>query len=219
MERDKLAARAAFSKLTLPEKIAHFWYYYKWHFFGTLFVLFLLTLFIHERATQVNSDLTILNVTHPQSFVEREAVRSAEEYLAEYVDDTTGNGRAVVSIQTSSFIIPDIDDDDTMNEVNIMSMQGLQLQLAEASATMFIVDDVFLEFFKQNYERIIEQYAPITNSRVLEMLQINDEFPLYAIVRIIYPREREGRGAEQRLAEHSNVRDVFELLTEYSHGN
>jgi len=204
MDKDRALARQKYAELKKGAKAAYLWEYYKWQFLGTLAVLIAIILTVHNCVTRIHPDLTVLYLAEPQHFVTDENIDYLGEWLAELIEDANNDGRQVVTILPSVFD----PQPEQIDEMTIALTQRLHLQLVSGEAKLFIVDETFLEML-QGFE-IVELYAPITNPpRYIE------DIPLYAVVRLVYERDMQGRHAERTMVEHANARTIFRLLTEY----
>jgi len=198
IQKDKIAAREAYLKLTKPQKIGHLWHYYKWHVIVTLFVVIAASTFIHGVVTRVHPDLTILYLTRQPA--SREHIAALEEHFALHIEDVNNDGRNVVSIIPISF------DLNVPNPDNMIMLQRLQSQLASGDMKLFVADNMFLE--RLEFEGVVEQAELITNRKYIE------QSDLYVVTSVVYPRNMRGRHAERHEREHENAERIFRLLTE-----
>ncbi|MCL2837577.1 MAG: hypothetical protein FWE04_00695 [Oscillospiraceae bacterium] len=198
IQKDKVAAREAYKKLTKPEKIGHLWYYYKWHVIVTLFVVIAASTFIYGVVTRVHPDLTILYLTRQPA--PRDHIAALEEHFALHIEDANNDGRLRVSIMPISF------DLNQPNPDNMIMLQRLQTQLVSGDAKLFIADDMFLD--RLEFEGVVAKSALITNREYIEQLD------LFVVTSVVYARNTRGRHVERHEREHENAERIFKLLTE-----
>jgi len=220
MEKDKIAARKAYAKLTKKQKISHFWEYYRWHAIITIGVILMAGSFIYSCATRVHPDLTIFYLSHPRNFVEIENIHGLSEHFSEFIEDANNDGRTIASIQESIFTPPDADNPATMTEMTMAIVQRLDAQIVAGDAMLFIGDETLFEWFYWRYggldddAGLITAFAPIINREFFEILQIDENVLFLVGIRDLRSNEMRGRNAEQKAIEHANAVAIFELLTE-----
>jgi len=207
MDKDRVAAREAVAQMTKSEKLSHFWGYYKWYVAGAIFALLLATMLACDIIGGTEPDLTILYVS--ETAVPSENLRELEAYFAEILTNANNGEPATVSI-----IQIVVDPNNITTDRDVAAIQSFQVQFVSGAAKLFIASPTFLERMQQfdgGYS-VIEYYAPLANPRVAELMWANEERPLFAAVRIVYPREREGRNSEQTLQRHQNARMIYEVI-------
>lgn len=82
--------------MTRKQKLAHFWYYYKWHVLGFSIVFLLLFFFIRDIVTRVEPDYTISILSYES--VAPDLFEPLGEALSAVADDVNQDGKTIVQI-------------------------------------------------------------------------------------------------------------------------
>lgn len=96
MDRESQHARELLSKLDRKKKLEYFWGYYKIHVFVSIIILLFVALTVHDCATRVNPDMTIMYVGVE---LQEDALTQLGIDLSAYIADVNGDGKAIVSVQ------------------------------------------------------------------------------------------------------------------------
>lgn len=96
-ERIKLEKYGTVPKRFTKKWWEYFWDYYKWHTIATAFALFLIAITVHQYATQIHYDATIM-VFGGQG-LDKELIKTVETDLEQIVDDCNADGEKHVMVQ------------------------------------------------------------------------------------------------------------------------
>jgi len=202
MEKDKVAAKAAFDALPTSKKIGHIWEYYRLQIILGIAVTLAAFSLIYGCVTRVHPDLTVILLT--RAHIADETADALEEWIAPHIQDANGDGRTAVNVMPISFdlLVP--------NETVIPLLAQLDGQLTAGDVKLIIADELFAEWFNARNGNLIERYAEVINNPPM----IEGLAPLFVIERIEYERHMSGRRGERKEIEHANARTIFHLLAE-----
>ena len=121
-------------------KLAHFWYYYKWHTLGVIFAAVVLAVGITQCASRPKPDVTV--VLYMDEVVSDNRVKALEEALQEYAQDTNGNGR--VEVQVTNLSYPS---SGGTRQAALNSASLLLAQMTQSDSILYICDEHGYDFF------------------------------------------------------------------------
>lgn len=120
---------------TFTEKIANFWYHYK---FAAIFIVLsaaVLAVLITQCATRTKYDLTA--VIYSNEFVDENYNTAIGNYLAKYINDINGDGKVNIQVVNCTY-----EASKTASQYEMTVSQKFQTMLvAEDSAMIFITND------------------------------------------------------------------------------
>ena len=126
---------------TFKEKVANYWFQYKWHTIGAVASVSLAIYLIISILTAPNYDLTV--VYYSYSPIVETHTDAMKEFFEGYVEDINGDGEIQVNIVNCSF-----NKNSTDVQFRNTQIQKLQAMLSgEESAMLFITDEESLEYF------------------------------------------------------------------------
>lgn len=144
------------------EKLANFWYYYKWHVIIGAFVAIVLAFGLAQCATKENPDYTV--ITAFDKYVPTEVTEAIEAELERYAVDRNGDGKTVVHIYDVSTAYD--------REAQIAQSTKLMSEMQRGEAMLLIVDDVY--FDKLNGLDVFEQNTDLFPDREGKALNLLD---------------------------------------------
>lgn len=124
------------------KKIDNFWYYYKFHVLGGIFVLFCIGLFVRDMKNQVDYDYNIAFVGNYT--VAKEDSENLQKWFEENGEDLNGDGSVHVQMLDYSLA------DDMNPQMYAASQTKFTVDIQESSSMIFILS-------RENYERFKEQ--------------------------------------------------------------
>lgn len=132
--------REALKNGTPKQRLAYFWYYYKWHVIISIAAVVLVISFIYEIATQKDSAFYGVFVN---AWAQEE---KAPEYLQGFADQQgIDTEKYDVSIDSSLYIKKD-----SMDQSTVTSTQKLMVYIAASEIDVIASDDVTFEHYANN---------------------------------------------------------------------
>lgn len=133
--QNETSASQANVKYTFKQRVANFWYYYKWHTIIGLFIAAVLAFGCVQCATKENPDYTVImafDKTMPSGITD-----AIETHLEQYAEDINGDGKTVVHVYDVS----------SSHDKDIQEAQSTKLvaEMQRGEAMLFIVDDVYFD--------------------------------------------------------------------------
>ncbi len=135
----------------------NYWYHYKWHTLGGLFVIFLISITIFDMTSNVKSDIDIALVS--PKYLDVQTLNSMEEELEKISGDYNGDGEVNVSVFHYQLDYSENADPNTL----MASTTKLYGDMASKSNMIFIIDDinyyrgVFIGLIKDSNGNFIEE--------------------------------------------------------------
>lgn len=119
---------------TPAEKVANYWYHFKWHTIGALMLIAVLSVLIVQCASRQNYDFITVVYTHTP--IESGRMEKIEEYLEQFSEDIDGDGKVSIEVVNCSFA--DTQSNSTTNQAAVAKVQSMIA--AEPKAVLYIVD-------------------------------------------------------------------------------
>lgn len=202
MDKQALEAKAQMKNLSKHDKWTNFWYYYKVHVLAAVLVVALVAFTAVECAKNVKYDLQIAYFSTVP--IDVDGVEKMTEKLKTAADDTNYNG------STDVYIASCYANMEQATEQTQAVIVKFQAELAAGETMGYIVDEAFLEMFKNGYSESMEYVEEITNSPVVtECLKIPEGKKLYWVTKPVYDREKD---KPERVAAHENAVKVLEYI-------
>ncbi len=133
---------------TPKEKMQNFWFHYKWHTIGSVFLVVVLTILTVQMVTRTKYDMEIVMFSYsPMVDVYSESIG---DYFEEYATDLNGDGEVNIQVINCSF-------DNNGNNVQYRNTVLTKLQsiiAADQSALLYITDEESYEFFDKFSEDV-----------------------------------------------------------------
>jgi hypothetical protein len=126
---------------TFKKKWENYWYYYKWHTFGAIFILVVMAVTITQCATTVKPDATIMFISKTTP-ISSDVTASIESDLAKYITDFNKDGKKKVELMNLDFSVTD----PTMIQATQAKFMG---ELQTADSFLFLVDDAAYTAYSQ----------------------------------------------------------------------
>ena len=120
---------------SFKEKLANYWYYYKWHTIIGAFILFVLAFGFAQCATKESPDYTV--ITAFDKYVPSEITDAIEGELEKYGEDINGDGKTIVHIYDVST--------STDRDTQIAQSTKLMSEMQRGEVMLLIVDDVYFD--------------------------------------------------------------------------
>lgn len=128
---------------TFKEKVANYWFQYKWHTIGAVASVALVIYLLVSILTAPNYDLTV--VYYSYSPIVETHTDAMKEFFEGYVEDVNGDGEIQVNIVNCSF-----NKNSTDVQFRNTQIQKLQAMLSgEESAMLFITDEESIKYFDE----------------------------------------------------------------------
>lgn len=131
-----------FKGMTFGQLLGHFWFYYKWHTFAVIFAILTLSVCITQCANEIEADSTI-GLYMDRQFTGSE-IAILEDVLAEYCEDTNGDGQKIIKIYDFSYLETQKDKLKQLNKEKIMA------ELTGGTCVMYITDSYQSKFFDEH---------------------------------------------------------------------
>lgn len=123
------------------EKFQNFWHYSKWYVIFTVGIIVLVAVMVAQCVSKPNYDLKVVYFTYKPALDDQTALIA--DYLDDYVEDVTGNGKVELQIINCSI------SNENSNVMNRnATLQKLQsVIVAEESAMLYITDNESVKYF------------------------------------------------------------------------
>ncbi len=131
--------REALKNGTPKEKLAYFWYYYKWHVIGTIIAIIAVASLIHNYVTQKDIALYTVVLNSADQYTSKEYAQKVAEHLA--IDTQEYE----VFFDTSMYI-----DFTKMDEVTTASTQKMMVYIAACELDCIVTDTASLQHYSYN---------------------------------------------------------------------
>lgn len=177
MDKQAREAKEMVKNMTIKEKFAHFWNYYKIHTIVTLVVLGLIGVTVYQFVTTEEYDLEI--EFYGTRMVSEEQAAALEDYLKDYVDDMDGDGEKTVKlIRTGS-----------LSEMGAAGYGNMKFtaELAAGQYAIYILNEEMYDLYMKNDEEMFIQSFDIReNPKCAELLGMSeaDEPTYWCMVRL-----------------------------------
>jgi len=126
---------------TPKEKFANFWHYSKWYVIFSVALTVLVAIMVAQCVSKPNYDLKVVYFTYTPALDEQTTLIA--DYLDDYVEDITGNGKVELQIMNCSM---SLDNSNIMNR-NAIYQKLQSVIVAEESAMLFITDEESEKYF------------------------------------------------------------------------
>lgn len=148
IEPPKKPSELSVAPKTPAEKAQNFWFHYKWHTIGSLFLVVVLTVLIVQMVTRTKYDMEIVLFSYsPVVDVYSESIA---DYFEEYSTDLNGDGEVNIQVINCSF-------DNSGKNVQYRNTMMTKLQsiiAADPTAMLFITDKDSFEFLNNLSEDV-----------------------------------------------------------------
>lgn len=121
----------------------NYWYHYKWHTIGGLFVLFLLAMLVHDMVSKEKYDAEIS--IHTSTIVIEEQRERLEQLIEPYAVDSDGDGTVNVGITANIF-----PGDDGNPQLFMAAQTKFMAEMSDGVAMILILDDYTYELIGEN---------------------------------------------------------------------
>lgn len=152
-------SEVAFVPKTPKEKLANFWFQYKWHTIAVIASVILLTVLVAQCATRPVYDLEVVYFTYSPILDDQSA--QVAEYFETFTKDLDGNGE--VNVQVINCSMSDSSNDLQYRNTMLTKMQSLIV--ADEKALLFITDEKSIKYFdniaKESGGMFIEDPIPL----------------------------------------------------------
>ncbi len=139
---------------TPREKLANFWYHYKWVVIACLCGAVLLAVLIGELVKKNPADYTLVLATEQGYFASE--LKPLQTMLEAYAEDLDGDGEVEVQIITCQM------NGGGTREGQLASFQNLQLHLASGDALLFVFEPQYYTWFKETMsDKDYEFFTPL----------------------------------------------------------
>ncbi len=133
---------------TKKEKRANFWHYHKWHIFGSLAGIALITMFAIEILTVEEPDMSVAFVC--DVIIDSNALVTLENALEEKVIDANGDGEVVVYVNQYNVASANSESSATADPyIQMAAVTKLSADLQLGESVLFFTDDI--ETFQTAY--------------------------------------------------------------------
>ena len=132
---------------TIPPKFtkdwwAHYWTYYKLHFFFGLFIAFAVGILIHSCVTQIHYDLQVQYAAYSAQ-PPADTLANFDDLIFSLCEDVTGNGKVETNTSVTVTPLADSSPDAVQYEYAVLTKFMAQIQASENQ--IYIVDKAFAE--------------------------------------------------------------------------
>lgn len=134
-------SEVAYVPKTPKEKLANFWFQYKWHTIAIVVSLIVLTVLVAQCANRPVYDLEMVYFTYKPVLDDQTAEIS--EYFEELAKDLDGNGE--VNVQVINCSLSDSSRDVQYRNTMLTKLQSIIA--ADEKALLFITDEKSIEYF------------------------------------------------------------------------
>lgn len=166
MDKQAREAKEMVKNMSVKEKLAHFWNYYKIHTIVTLVVLALIGVTVYQVVTKEEYDLEI--EFYGTRMISEEQAAALEDYLKEYVDDIDGDGEKTVKIIRTG----------SMAEMGAAGYGNMKFtaELAAGQYTTYILNEEMYDSFSKNDDGMfIKSFDIRENPKCVDLLGMSDE--------------------------------------------
>jgi len=144
-----MADNTAFKK-----KWENYWYYYKWHTFAAIFILFLAAFFVKDLVFAEKFDITVTIAVQGSVFDDQQ--QNLKANFEKYAEDINGDGKVNVGLNIISF----------PNNVETADPQVMTALSTRLMAEFSLPDSHIYIFDKWTYERIFHSDDETANFAV-----------------------------------------------------
>jgi hypothetical protein len=130
--------KTAVKNMTKKEKLKHFWFYYKLHTFGVIFVLLLIAFTLQQCATRVDPDISVIVMT-AKNVVPTDEQQKIIDYFSSITKDVNGDGKKSAEVQ---FLYMD---DSEAGQAMIVKLVA---SISSSNAILYISDDTEFDRYK-----------------------------------------------------------------------
>ncbi len=209
MDKDRKLAKEQVKQLTLGKKIAHYLYYYKLHIIVTVIALSLVGLYVYQRATAVDYDVSISLFTNEYITIEME--ENAEKVMSDWISNEQNEAEAELNVA----FLPLTEGIDPQKYA--AAYTKLDGQLAAGTIQALILEDALYEklMASEEYSSImLKEYSMMLGENAKSALGINkgltkDDTEFYYVTRKLYKNEEGNKDAK---AKHQNAIKIYEKL-------
>ena len=136
-DKNKIAVK----NMTKKEKLKHFWFYYKLHTFGAIFVLILIAFTLQQCAARVEPDISII-VMAAKNVVPTDEQQKIIDYFSSITKDVNGDGKKSADIQFLS-----LGSDQDPQLVQAMTIK-LFAAMSDSNTIIYITDETEFNQYK-----------------------------------------------------------------------
>ena len=141
---------------TPKEKFANFWHYSKWYVIFTIGITILIAVMVAQCVSKPNYDIKVVYFTYKPALDEQTALIA--DYLDDYVEDVSGNGKVEIQVINCSVTDSNKDASRTLTFSKIQSIMA-----AEHSVVLYVVDQKAIDYFNNalDYSIFVEEPTPL----------------------------------------------------------
>ena len=197
MDKQAKEAKEMAKNLPIKEKISYIWMYYKWWIVGITAAILIIGGTVFEVLTRPTYDLEI--AYYSNDVVSEETIAVMEEYFAQFVDDTDGNGEKNVKIYNTYLSLGGEDP-----TAQVMVQNKFVAELSSKSYSVFILDDTFAQIIQNDsFEGTLNELRDMAEYPELkDKFKIKDGTHVYWGTRTVYPSEAD---QEKRIVEYNRA--------------
>lgn len=130
------------NKKNFNSLLENFWYYYKYHTFALLFVLFLLTIFIKDKTSQIHYDYKIAVLTEQE--VPDQYLKKLEKSFRPFASDLNKNGK--IQIEILNYVTSK--DNNINPQVELANQTKLMSDMSDGDSMIYIYSDKAYNSYK-----------------------------------------------------------------------
>ena len=154
---------------TFSEKAQNYWFHFKWHTIGIIFLVVVMTVLIAQCMGREKYDYEAVLFAYNGCFDAQ--AEKIEEYLEKYGTDVNGDGEVNIGITNCTFT----EGNDAQYQNTMMTKIQTQL-IANKSAFIYIVDKKAYEFLQNSVKGGILQIDPLVLDEEFYQLTETKEF-------------------------------------------
>ena len=204
MDKQAREAREHMKALSLKDKWANFWYYYKKHVIIAIFTIVVVSVSVAQCSNRIDYDLNISYYSSNGAF--SGGIEKLEEMMESVAADTNGNDVVDVGVAMVAA------DPTVMNEQTQAVSMKLMTEMAAGESMGYIFDENYKTIALHQYDELADTILDISViPEIKETLGVIEGEKLYWFTKTLYDAEKND---EEKLAEHENAVKVEKLFIE-----
>lgn len=197
MDKQQRDAAELVRKLSIKEKIKHFWYYYKVHTIVAALLSIVVIWSLADCAMQEKYDLSI--AYYSTRYVSEENLAKLETEIEKVICDINKDDEYNALI---SFVAADISAEQ-LDELAQSVYAKIGVDIATNEYKMYILDKAYMDLFSKNYAEVSKKVIELSDiPDVKELLGLADGEELYLVTMPMYDQFKDN---EEAVAEHNNA--------------
>ena len=169
MKPDPKPSEVAVAPKTFKEKMQNYWFHFKWHTIGVVFLVVVISILTVQCATKEKYDYTAVLFAH-EGCIDIQTEKLAE-YLEKYTTDINGDGKVNVNIINCSFT----EGGDRQYKSNMLTKVQTQI-IGNKDSVIYVVDKRAYDYLQKTIEGGIFEGEPLVLDEEFYKFTENKDF-------------------------------------------